>query len=154
MSRAFIRDEDAEAAGALPDRPISPHPNFVTAAGERQIDQRLLELQSALAAARAEGPAAIAALERELRYWRARRASARVIAPAAQPRVVRFGVGVSLRFDDGSERGFQVVGEDEADPARGLVSWTSPVGGILIGRTVGDTVTIFGRKAVLLALYA
>jgi transcription elongation GreA/GreB family factor len=71
---------------------------------------------------------------------------------AAVPDVVRFGVRVTLRFDDGEERAFKLVGEDEADPAGGLVSWAAPLAKALTGKRVGDTVRIHDRVAEILAL--
>jgi transcription elongation GreA/GreB family factor len=123
----------------------------VTAAGLRQIDARLHELNAARAAA-ADDPGARAHIERDARYWKQRRASALVIEPPAAPTVARFGVVVRLRFPDGAERSLQIVGEDEADPAAGQVSWTSPVATALIGRVLGDTVEIFGRRATVIEL--
>ena len=155
MSRAFVRESDSDALDTLPDRPISPHPNFVTQAGLAKIDSRLRELEAARSAALAASDrAALAAIERDLRYWKQRRSSARIIAPPAAPEIVRFGVTVSLRFDDGAERRYQLVGEDEADPAAGLISWTSPVGSALIGRGAGDVVPVSGRQAEIVAMQA
>ena len=96
--------------------------------------------------------ATIATIERDLRYWRLRRASARLIEPPAEPSVVRFGVNVRLRFQDGSERLLRIVGEDEAEPSNSLVSWTSPVATSLIGRLRGDAVELFGQKAAIVEL--
>ena len=67
---------------------------------------------------------------------------------------MRFGVTVSLQFDDGAQRRYQLVGEDEADPATGLISWTSPVGSALIGRRAGDVVAVAGRQAEIIAMQA
>jgi transcription elongation GreA/GreB family factor len=155
MSRAFVREADADLAGALPDRPISPHPNFVTRSGAAKIDARLHELEATRGTAlAADDQASIASVERELRYWKQRRSSARIIAPPAAPEIVRFGVTVRLRFDQGAERHYQLVGEDEADPSAGLLSWTSPVGGALIGRRSGDVVEICGQQAQIVAMRA
>ncbi len=155
MSRAFVREADAEANDALPDRPISPHPNFVTAAGLAQMEARLRELEAARTAALEGADAqALGAIERDLRYWRQRRGSARLVAPPATPEIVRFGVTVQLRFDDGTERLFRIVGEDEADPAAGRVSWTSPVGAALIGRRRGEDLQLLGRSAEIIGLSA
>jgi transcription elongation GreA/GreB family factor len=155
MSRAFVRESDSDALDTLPDRPISPHPNFVTQAGLAKIDSRLRELEAARSAALAASDrAALAGIERDLRYWKQRRSSARIIAPPAAPEIVRFGVTVSLRFDDGTDRRYQLVGEDEADPAAGLISWTSPVGSALIGRGAGDVVPVSGRQAEIVAMQA
>ena len=155
MSRAFVREAGADVADALPDRPISPHPNFVTRSGAAKIDARLRELEATRSAAfAADDRASIAGIERELRYWKQRRSSARVIAPPAAPEIVRFGVTVQLRFDQGAERRFQLVGEDEADPTAGLPSWTSPVGSALIGRRTGDVVQVCGQQAQIIAMQA
>jgi transcription elongation GreA/GreB family factor len=154
MSRAFVRETEAEVI-ELPDRPISPHPNFVTLSGLGKIDARVQELHAARdAALRAEDLPALPGIDRELRYWRQRRDSARIIAPPSDPEVVRFGVSVHLQFNDGSGRDFRLVGEDEADPASGLLSWTSPLGKALIGRRVGDVLEVFGRDAKLVELRA
>ncbi len=151
MSRAFVREADSEGPEALPERPVSPHPNFVTAKGLRQIDARVQELEAARAVA-ADDRSALLRIERDARYWKQRRASARVIEPPAAPAVARFGVTVRLSFPDGAEHSFQIVGEDEADPAAGQVSWTSPVATALIGRVLGDTAEIFGRRATVIGL--
>jgi transcription elongation GreA/GreB family factor len=155
MSRAFVRDSGSDAPDALPDRPISPHPNFVTRSGLAKIDSRLRELEAVRSTAlTSEDRAALTGIERDLRYWKQRRSSARIIAPPAAPEIVRFGVAVSLRFDDGAERRYRLVGEDEADPPAGLISWTSPVGSALIGRRAGDIVQVTGRQAQIIAMQA
>jgi transcription elongation GreA/GreB family factor len=139
MSRAFVRESDADA-GQLPDRPISPHPNFVTRRGLAAIETRVRELESDRQAARERDDAALrASIERELRYWRARRASARVIEPTAADRV-RFGMRVTLRLPTGTTQAFRLVGEDEADATHGLISWTAPLAQALLGREAGDSV--------------
>jgi transcription elongation GreA/GreB family factor len=153
MSTAFVRKPDGDAVGTLADRPISPHPNFVTQAGVSKIEARLGELQAMRSAAMsASDQAALAGIDRDLRYWKQRRSSARIIAIPATPEIVRFGVTVSLRFDDGGQQRYQLVGEDEADPASGLISWTSPVGSALIGRRAGDSVEVGGRQAEIIAM--
>jgi transcription elongation GreA/GreB family factor len=152
MSRAFVRETEADVI-ELPDRPISPHPNLVTSSGLAKIDARVQELHCARqAAVIAEDLPALPGIDRELRYWRQRRDSARIIAPASKPDVVRFGVSVQLQFNDDSGRDFRLVGEDEADPATGLLSWTSPLGRALIGRQVGDVLEVFGREAEIVGL--
>jgi transcription elongation GreA/GreB family factor len=154
MSRAFVRETEAEVI-ELPDRPISPHPNFVTSSGLAKIDARVHELNAAReAAVVAEDLPALSGIDRELRYWRQRRDSARIIVPPPDPEVIRFGVNVQLQFHDGSARDFRLVGEDEANPASGLLSWTSPVGKALIGHHVGDVLEVFGREAEIVELHA
>jgi transcription elongation GreA/GreB family factor len=155
MSRAFVRESDSDALDALPERPISPHPNFVTQSGLSKIDSRLRELQDARSRADSSSDQlALVGIERELRYWKQRRSSARIIAPPAAPEIVRFGVTVGLQLHAGGELRYQLVGEDEADPAAGLISWTSPVGSALIGGRVGDVVQVAGRQAEIIAMRA
>ena len=68
----------------LPDRPISPHPNLVTANGLARIEQELAEAKAAYTAAQAKGSieadrTAMARATRDLRYWSARRANAQLV---------------------------------------------------------------------------
>ena len=78
MSRAFVKD--ADYVEQLPERPASEHPNDVTEAGLAQIEQALAAASEAYAVAQASTDrAAIAAAGRDLRYWSARRATARVV---------------------------------------------------------------------------
>jgi transcription elongation GreA/GreB family factor len=158
MSVAFTREEDAEAAAAdLPDRPISPHPNLVTADGLAQIEAALAAARGAYAAAQAEGGiagdrTAMARATRDLRYYAARRATAQLIErPKTRDRVA-FGAAVTFARDDGRVQTFRIVGEDEADPAHGSVSYVSPLARALIGKSVGDTIVIAGGEAEILAI--
>jgi transcription elongation GreA/GreB family factor len=155
MSRAFVRDDVTEELERMPDRPISPRPNFVTQSGYAKIELRLRELEAAREAAAADNdPLVLAPIERDLRYWRQRRSSARIVPPPATPEIVRFGVTVRVRFDPGGEQSLRLVGEDEADPSAGLVSWASPVGSALIGRCSGDVISVSGRQAEILDMHA
>src|ERR1700689_5061849 len=80
MSRAFVKETDAETI-ELPERPVSEHPNFVTAEGFAAIERERDRYAAAYADAVQQGDkAAIAAAQRELRYWTARRTSAQLIA--------------------------------------------------------------------------
>jgi transcription elongation GreA/GreB family factor len=152
MSRAFVRESDQEPE-ALPDRPVSAQPNWVTPAGLKQIEARIQELESERQTARDQNDAlTLAGIERDLRYFRQRRATARVIEPAATVDSVVFGARVSLKFEDGAERAFRVVGEDEADPGRSLLSWASPLARCLIGKRAGDTVRFQDRDVEILSV--
>jgi len=152
MSVAFTKEGDSEASAAdLPDRPISPHPNFVTREGFAALEQALAAARSAYTAAQAAGDigadrTAMARATRDLRYYGARRASAQLVDPAPEGGVIRFGSRVRLETEDGTPLSYRIVGEDEADPARGLVSYIAPMARALIGRSVGDTVTVAGRE--------
>ena len=148
MSVAFTREEDYEAAAAhLPDRPVSPHPNLVTANGLAAIEAALAQARAAYTAAQAHGGVeadrtAMARATRDLRYWSARRASAQLTEREPGRDVAQFGDTVSLARGDGREQTIRIVGEDEADPAAGLVSYVSPVARALLGKAVGDEVRL------------
>ena len=150
MSRAFVRDADDDST-ELHERPVSSQPNFVTAEGLRQIESEVRRLEQARHAA-AGDPAEAARLARDLRYWQKRYASARLVVVAADPQAVRFGVRVTLETEDGGERAWRLVGEDEADPAAGKISWASPLARSLLGRTVGDAVEFLGQRAEIVRL--
>src|SRR5262245_9221381 len=92
MSRAFVKEREDDAPEELPDRPISPHPNYVTDSGLVRIDEELARAQSALDAAHlANDKHAIALAKRDMRYWSARRATAEVIAAPVDREHVHFG---------------------------------------------------------------
>ena len=155
MSRAFVRENDdgAEVPQDLPERPVSSHPNFVTARGLQLIESRIHELEAAREAPkRSEDKDALARVDRELRYWQQRKATAKLVEPDTEPVKVRFGVRVSLQYEDGTQRRFTLVGEDEADPAQGLISWMSPIAQVLIGTSVGDEVTLQSQRAEIAKL--
>ena len=122
MSVAFTKEEDGEAAAAdLPDRPISPRLNLVTAEGLALLDAELEKARSAYAVAQAGGDVrqdrtAMARATRDLRYYAARRASAQLRTPEAGVGGVQFGSRVVFERQDGRRQGFRIVGEDEADP--------------------------------------
>jgi transcription elongation GreA/GreB family factor len=153
MSRAFVKDHEDDAAGSeLPDRLISPHRNLVTPAGLVAMDAELHRLGDEISAARAgDDRAALATLQRDLRYWSQRRASAEVIPTASDHSKVRFGSRVTLRAG-GHTRSLQIVGEDEAAPAAGRLSWVSPVAQGMLGAVVGDVVDAPGGEAEVVAI--
>ena len=149
MSRAFVKEVEYEI-NDLPDRPVSTHPNFVTAEGLAAIERTLSRFEAAHKAAIAKNDrTAIAATRRELRYWNVRRSTAKVIEPAADRSKVQFGATVTVRRDDGRAQTFRIVGEDEAEPARGTVSYVSPLARAVLGGIVGDTVEVPGGSATI-----
>jgi transcription elongation GreA/GreB family factor len=157
MSVAFTKEGDSEAAAAdLPDRPVSAHPNLVTARGLALIDAALAEARAAYGAAQSGGDVsgdrtAMARATRDLRYWSARRASAQLTQPPPQSDVVLFGGWVTFDRDDGRRQTYRIVGEDEADPARGAVSYVSPLARALLGKRVGETATVAGGEVEIIA---
>lgn len=153
MSRAFTREPDGDDKSLeLPERPVSPHPNWVTPRGWRQIEERITALEQKRDSARAaQDGAALAEIERDLRYWRQRRASAQVIAEEAAPQQVHFGTCVTLQAEDGTRQQFKLVGEDEADPPAGLISWVAPVAQALLGHDIGDEIEWRGHHVKIMA---
>jgi transcription elongation GreA/GreB family factor len=152
MSRAFVKESDIDSVD-LPDRPVSPHPNFVTADGLAAIEGALLRYGAAhRIAIKKDNKAAIAVARRELRYWTARRASAQVIEPGSAMEEVRFGTTVTMKRADGRTQTFRIVGEDEAEPSRGTLSHASPLARVLFGRAIGDIIEIPGGKATILKI--
>jgi transcription elongation GreA/GreB family factor len=154
MSRAFVKERDGEDAGEdLPERPISPHPNLVTAEGLARIEAEIARLQQEhAAAATANERGALARAARDLRYWSARRATARVVPLPTDSTQVHFGSTVAIVREDGRRQTFRIVGEDEADPARGTLSHASPLARSLFGKQVGDTIPAGQSEAEIVAI--
>ena len=152
MSRAFTKEDDGSAPEALPDLPQSPHPNYVTPGGLAALQARVAEKRAEVQALRerreeldARMPLAVA--ERDLRFLEERLRRAIPVDPHDQPpNVVAFGAEVEVEDEEGARRVFWIVGEDEADPARGRVTPYSPLGRALIGLRVGD-VAVWERPA-------
>jgi transcription elongation GreA/GreB family factor len=137
VSRAFPSEHSLTED--VVDRPVSPHPNYVTAVGLRQIEQALEAAREASGAAQVSGDRAeLAKTSSDTRYWRARRASARVLTPDASRGTVQFGSTVSI-LRGGRKQTFQIVGEDEADPMRGKISYVSPLARAIMNKEVGNT---------------
>lgn len=148
MSRAFVKEpDDGGPPDALPERPISDHPNYVTPAGLRLLQEEAARLQERRMELLEAGDDPLAEdelrhVDRDLRYLSLRLESAIVVDPAAQPRdEVAFGAAVTVAQAGADERTFVIVGEDEADLASGKVSYVSPLADALLGSAVGDRVT-------------
>src|SRR6185295_19075188 len=83
---------------------------------------------------------ALAHAGRDLRYWTARRSTAQLMAAPEGIEKVQFGSTVTIERDDGRRQTWRIVGEDEADPTQGTLSYASPVARALTGKRVGDVV--------------
>ncbi len=158
MSVAFTKESDAEAVAAdLPDRPIPTHANLVTPRGLALIEAELAAVRAAYAAAQAGGAigadrTAMARATRDLRYWSARRASAQLIEARADAGQIGFGSTVTLERADGRVQSWAIVGDDEADPAAGSVSYVSPLARAVMGRAAGDVVMLAGQEVEIIAV--
>lgn len=153
MSVAFVKEESAEAASetVLPDRPISAHPNLVTPEGLQQLECLLREAREAFEAAALiedinEKRRRQAVPLRDIRYFSERVHSAHVVAEPGNTDSVSFGATVTFERSDGRTQTYRIVGEDEADPKKGSISWVSPVAKALSGKSVGDVVTVGAQE--------
>jgi transcription elongation factor GreB len=146
MSRAFVKGDDSDLSGEeLPERPISPFPNYVTAEGLGQLRARYDALTARHLELKAAGEdfdkPKLTEIDRDLRYFAQRLESAILVDPGKEPQdEVHFGATVQAEDAEGKTHRFKIVGEDEADVATGKVSWLSPLAKALIGAKVGDTV--------------
>jgi transcription elongation GreA/GreB family factor len=146
MSRAFVKE--TEALDELPERLVSEHRNLVTPEGLALIENEIKRLQEELTAAHQAGERnAIARASHDLRYWNQRLATAELQPPATDTSVVSFGAVVTVERDDGRVQKFRIVGEDEANPAKGSISYVSPLAQALMGKSVGDVVKAGGGEA-------
>ena len=153
MSRAFVKESDGDEGQELPELQVSPHRNLVTASGQQQIESTVENLQASLSEARAAGDrAAIARIQRDLRYWSERQRTAELVPPLAASGTARFGSTVTLERPDGKRIEYRIVGEDEADPAQGRISYVSPIARKLIGAAVGEAVALADGAAEITAI--
>jgi len=151
MSSAFTNEDNF--IEELPDRPISEHPNLVTEQGLALIEQALETARREYGEAQtADDREALAKARRELRYWNARRATAQLRAPQSGTDAVQFGHAVTILRDDGRQQTFRIVGEDEADPTKGSISYVSPLAQALLGKRIGDTLRAGKDEAEITAI--
>ncbi|CAI8838102.1 GreA/GreB family elongation factor [Pseudomonas sp. Irchel 3H3] len=145
MSRAFVNEDNAAAQADQPvERQVSSQPNYVTPDGLRQLQDKVAELQTLHSAQSALGELAdqqrLADLQRDLRYYHQRLQSAQVVPPATSTDKVQIGSWVTYADEQGTERRVQLVGEDQAVAAQGLINWSSPLGRALLGAQLNDEV--------------
>lgn len=159
MSVAFTKEDSAETASEtlLPDRPVSPHPNLVTAAGLQALELQLRQAREAHETAQKiedvnERRRQAAVPLRDARYFAARVRTAQVVADPTSSVTVAFGSTVTFRRDDGRIQTYRIVGEDEADPKAGSISFVSPVAQSLMGKAVGDVVGAAGQELEIMAI--
>ena len=153
MSVAFTKEDSAETAAEtqLPDRPISPEPNLVTAAGLKALEAQAAQARIAYDTAMLvedvnEKRRQAANPLRDLRYFAERLRTAQLVPAPATSDIVAFGSTVTFSRDDGRVQTYRIVGEDEADPKTGSISYVSPIARGLMGKSAGDVVTVGGRE--------
>lgn len=145
MSRAFVKEMDDQADAGLPERPQSPHTNYVTPRGLSLLEQRVRELSTQRGELAGkedlQSQQQIKNLERDLHYYSERVNRAVLVRPESQPDdKVHFGACVEVEDSEGERMSFSIVGEDEADAAEGRISWVSPLARALLNAGVGDVV--------------
>ena len=153
MSKAFTKEpETGDVYDDLPDRPVSPH-NLVTPKGLEMIEAELARLHlEHTAAQEANDRARLAKTNRDLRYWTSRRATAQVMEPPKDAKEVHFGSTVTILREDGRRQTYRIVGEDEADPSAGTLSYVSPVAQALMGKQAGDVVEAGAAEAEIVEI--
>ncbi|BCH66320.1 transcription elongation factor [Agrobacterium vitis] len=159
MSVAFTKEDSAETAAEtlLPERPISPHPNLVTESGLKALERQRVQARDAYDAARAiedvnERRRQMAGPFRDLNYLEERLHTAQVMPDPITADSVAFGTTVTFTRDDGRVQTYRIVGEDEADPKAGSISYVSPVARVLIGKAVGDVVSLGDQELEITAI--
>ncbi|MBB6124032.1 GreA/GreB family elongation factor [Sphingobium subterraneum] len=140
MSVAFRRESDEEHLEPKFELPIPPGPNFVTANGLAQTRLKVTELETLLPQLTEETD--ITATRRQLRYWRTRQATAQLV-PLPDGTHVAFGCTVEFRLK-GRDQTITIVGDDEADPASGIISFSAPLCRAMMDAEVGDVVEFAG----------
>jgi transcription elongation GreA/GreB family factor len=159
MAVAFTKEESAETASEtlLPDRAISPHPNLVTETGLKALELQVHEARQAYEAAstiedvnerrrQTSGPL------RDLRYLAERIRTAQLVSNPISTATVAFGSTVTFSRDDGRVQTYRIVGEDEADPKAGSISYVAPVARILMGKAVGDVVAVGDQELEIIEI--
>jgi transcription elongation GreA/GreB family factor len=159
LSVAFTKEDSAETASEilLPDRPISPHPNLVTDAGLKALEFQLQRARETYEAAQKiedinERRRQAAIPLRDMRYLAARVRTAQVMTNPTSTDKVAFGSTVTFRRDDGRVQKYRIVGEDEADPKTGSISFVSPVARLLMGKAVGDVAGTSGQELEIISI--
>jgi transcription elongation GreA/GreB family factor len=87
-----------------------------------------------------------------MRYFAARVRTAQVVPAPSSIDIVAFGSTVTFSRDDGRVQTYRIVGEDEADPKTGSISFVSPVAGLLMGKAVGDVVAVGDQELEIVAI--
>ena len=145
MSVAFRREGDDEHLEPKFELPIPPGPNLVTSRGLEQIRAKVIELEALLPDLTDED--AIKAARRQLRYWGTRQATAQPM-PEPDGSSVVFGCTVTIRMNM-QERSITIVGDDEADPASGRLSYSAPLCRAIMDAEVGDFVDFADRPEAI-----
>jgi transcription elongation factor GreB len=142
-------------------------PNYITPEGAKKLQAELADLlhrqrakvvqDVADAAAQGDrsenaeyiyGKRKLREIDRRIRWLTKRLESATVVVPrTGAVDAAFFGAFVGVEDEDGERALYRIVGEDEIDVEKGLISWCSPLGRALLKKRVGDSV-VFRRPSV------
>lgn len=82
-------------------------------------------------------------IDRRIAFLNKRINSAEIVDPLKiHSEKVQFGATVTVSDEDENTKKFTIVGEDESDPKSGLISWKSPIGNTLLGKSIGDEILV------------
>lgn len=163
MSKAFVKESDDHDDDELEAPQIEGVRNYITPVGYRRLKDELLQLLNvdrpevvrtvSWAASNGDrsengdyiyGKKRLREIDRRIRFLTKRLDVAEVVDPATREATdqIFFGATVLYATAGGAENRITIVGIDEVDPARGYVSWISPIAGALLKAHVGDLVTL------------
>jgi len=145
VSKAFTSEETPDLGPVVrpPPRLAPGEVRYVTPEGQAALRQALEALRAGRAAAakapEPERTARLAELDARIAALEGTLATLTVLGPgAAPPGVVAFGRWGTVEEPDGRRVAWRLVGPDEVDARRGLISVHSPVARALLGREAGD----------------
>jgi transcription elongation factor GreB len=150
MSRGFVKEDDQEEIPIVPQRAYLPEgvTNFVTRTGMEQLlaekETMIREKDNLTGANEQEKRIALNYINAKLQLLNSRIAEARLVDPKKQSQnKIMFGATVTLKTPvPGKIQAFQIVGVDEANIAKGKISFISPLAKALINKKVGDKITL------------
>jgi transcription elongation factor GreB len=150
MNKAFTKEDESPEPALVPPRASLPPgtPNYVTARGLELLRDELSRLddertKQGLTIKPEERAMKLGRLAAQRNALEERIAAATLVNVAKQPPgEVRFGASVDVRTAADQLRTYRIVGVDEAEPTAGLVAFVSPLARALLGRNVGEIVTV------------
>jgi transcription elongation factor GreB len=168
MSKAFLKEED-QAGEELSEmdekRPAGAGMRYITPEGFARLQQELERLwkvdrpkiTAEVSAAAAQGDRSenaeyiygkkkLREIDRRIRFLSKRLDSLTVVEPRESGERIFFGAWVTVEDEEGGEAAYRIVGPDEIDVKNGLISVDSPLAKVLLGKRVGDEVTLMRPK--------
>ena len=145
MSRGFIKEGDQEEIPRVPMRAYLPEgvPNYVTKEGLEALKEELKDLEVERVKA-GDNYIMVNFIDASIKLLVDRINSAvEVDLSKSNKETVSFGAWV--RYNG---RVVRIVGVDEADVNKGLISFISPIAKSLIGKKVGDVIELKGSEKI------